>query len=129
MTDPQPVSACCPVCGHVGGTMEGVKLLAGKHLLVVDDQTRYLTKAQYAIVELLFRRAPRTVTYWALYEAMPREGDHDVCLEIVKVTACAIRHKLKGTALEGKLTTSWGKGYAMELAKPILPIFAEVDEV
>ena len=88
-----------------------------------------MSRPKWMTIPVSGSSAPRTVTYWALYEAMPREGDHDVCLEIVKVTACAIRHKLKGTALEGKLTTSWGKGYAMELAKPILPIFAEVDEV
>jgi DNA-binding response OmpR family regulator len=122
------MSVECPLCGASHAMTEGIKILTSHNLVMVDELVIKLTDHEIKIFEVLVRRAPHVVTDWALYETIYDDPEYAHDPRIIAVFISKIRRKLKGTSLEGRVSTIWGKGHAFGPKQPFTVVNALVDE-
>ena len=90
----------------------GLSINLDTHTVTVNGQLVYLTRKEYAILELLALRKGSTLTKEMFLNHL-YGGLDEPELKIIDVFVCKLRKKLTSAGGESYIETVWGRGYFM----------------
>lgn len=104
----------CPLCGQAA-SLDGVKIVADRRLLVVDGATIEFTPKEFAVVERLHKTFGRAVDKDSLIMAMYPDADSEPEWESLAIVIMKVRRKIAGTRV--RIVSIFKSGVLMELGK------------
>lgn len=113
----------CERCLQPLPQAHGVTIQEAGGWITAGGRSARLTRAQFALFMVLYRRfgrvVPKDVIYDQLFQLRNDQDQPDI--KIIDVYACAIRKRLRDSRIPLALLTEWGVGYRvdhMALAAP-----------
>ncbi|MEP3245758.1 MAG: helix-turn-helix domain-containing protein [Sneathiella sp.] len=108
----------CPYCGTLNHNihLNEIWFREDRSLVVTGHQEIELTRTQYAILHMLFKRMPHTVSHESLMSALYEERSDPPFDTTLKMHVMKLRKRLMDTNLY--VITDWGLGYRLEYPLP-----------